>query len=290
MTGGLAGVIAEPAVQLQRIVQVTVGVIPATQVDESLAEELMHNRLRSRIAETVSGDQRQLLAPCPVGVVPAAVEVFPQHGGELPCVGIETAVCGGGSRRHQHPVLGLQPGAGLLWAGEAFGWLARPWWRLADLVGIGVYQAHRVTCGIQVVIQHPAHRAAALLVVTKTGGVGAQQVVQREPDRGPGGLPAAGTSGPRRRPAAGRTRRTPPGRRRPDPRYPASPGAGECLAARRQGRPAGRLGGGLPGDRKSTRLNSSHVENSYAVFCLKKKKEGISSCAASDSTGRTSES
>src|SRR6266496_3232590 len=26
-----------------------------------------------------------------------------------------------------------------------------------------------------------------------------------------------------------------------------------------------------PGDRKSTRLNSSHVENSYAVFCLKKK-------------------
>src|SRR5204862_6706161 len=27
-----------------------------------------------------------------------------------------------------------------------------------------------------------------------------------------------------------------------------------------------------PEDRKSTRLNSSHVENSYAVFCLKKKK------------------
>src|SRR6266496_1001589 len=26
-------------------------------------------------------------------------------------------------------------------------------------------------------------------------------------------------------------------------------------------------------DRKSTRLNSSHVENSYAVFCLKKKTE-----------------
>src|SRR5690349_24026965 len=25
------------------------------------------------------------------------------------------------------------------------------------------------------------------------------------------------------------------------------------------------------GDRKSTRLNSSHVESSYAVFCLKKK-------------------
>src|SRR5438067_9065462 len=27
------------------------------------------------------------------------------------------------------------------------------------------------------------------------------------------------------------------------------------------------------GDRKSTRLNSSHVSISYAVFCLKKKKE-----------------
>src|SRR5699024_12415994 len=29
-------------------------------------------------------------------------------------------------------------------------------------------------------------------------------------------------------------------------------------------------------DRKSTRLNSSHVSISYAVFCLKKKKEGTS--------------
>src|SRR5437870_11559102 len=28
----------------------------------------------------------------------------------------------------------------------------------------------------------------------------------------------------------------------------------------------------LPGDRKSTRLNSSHVAISYAVFCLKKKR------------------
>src|SRR6266496_5859086 len=30
--------------------------------------------------------------------------------------------------------------------------------------------------------------------------------------------------------------------------------------------------GGGQGDRKSTRLNSSHVENSYDIFCLKKKK------------------
>src|SRR5207249_5167195 len=29
---------------------------------------------------------------------------------------------------------------------------------------------------------------------------------------------------------------------------------------------------GTAGDRKSTRLNSSHVSISYAVFCLKKKK------------------
>src|SRR3989442_2191785 len=32
------------------------------------------------------------------------------------------------------------------------------------------------------------------------------------------------------------------------------------------------------GDRKSTRLNSSHVRISYAVFCLKKKKKNSTSC------------
>src|SRR5438874_8882406 len=32
-------------------------------------------------------------------------------------------------------------------------------------------------------------------------------------------------------------------------------------------------------DRKSTRLNSSHVEISYAVFCLKKKKARTASSA-----------
>src|SRR2546430_11970542 len=31
-------------------------------------------------------------------------------------------------------------------------------------------------------------------------------------------------------------------------------------------------GGGVRGDRKSTRLNSSHSQISYAVFCLKKKQ------------------
>src|SRR2546427_3432866 len=33
---------------------------------------------------------------------------------------------------------------------------------------------------------------------------------------------------------------------------------------------------GAGGDRKSTRLNSSHSQISYAVFCLKKKKKSIS--------------
>src|SRR3712207_7785338 len=32
---------------------------------------------------------------------------------------------------------------------------------------------------------------------------------------------------------------------------------------------------GRSGDRKSTRLNSSHANISYAVFCLKKKKTSI---------------
>src|ERR1039458_10631396 len=35
----------------------------------------------------------------------------------------------------------------------------------------------------------------------------------------------------------------------------------------------------LRGDRKSTRLNSSHLGISYAVFCLKKTKQGREVCA-----------
>src|SRR3712207_7629769 len=39
------------------------------------------------------------------------------------------------------------------------------------------------------------------------------------------------------------------------------------------GRLLGELAGGQPAqDRKSTRLNSSHANISYAVFCFKKKK------------------
>src|SRR2546430_13123700 len=50
---------------------------------------------------------------------------------------------------------------------------------------------------------------------------------------------------------------------------PADPGG----AGARPARPWSirRRGGG--GDRKSTRLNSSHSQISYAVFCLKKKKK-----------------
>src|SRR5690349_23113999 len=35
-------------------------------------------------------------------------------------------------------------------------------------------------------------------------------------------------------------------------------------------------------DRKSTRLNSSHVENSYAVFCLKKKNCNVRQTVAAE--------
>src|SRR2546426_3650759 len=67
---------------------------------------------------------------------------------------------------------------------------------------------------------------------------------------------------PRARPRHGRDRLGEHGRAerrrqlRPDERHP---GAG----LRGEGR----------GDRKSTRLNSSHLVISYAVFCLKKKKK-----------------
>src|SRR5690349_22192943 len=51
----------------------------------------------------------------------------------------------------------------------------------------------------------------------------------------------------------------------------ARPRAGGRLSAGRARRVRLRAAAGA--DRKSTRLNSSHVEISYAVFCLKKKKK-----------------
>src|SRR3712207_7522529 len=58
-------------------------------------------------------------------------------------------------------------------------------------------------------------------------------------------------------------RRPPPGRRRP--RDPRSAAGGRAVLR------AVPLRRGLGEDRKSTRLNSSHANISYAVFCLKKK-------------------
>src|SRR3712207_8764030 len=69
------------------------------------------------------------------------------------------------------------------------------------------------------------------------------------------------------RPARRRARRRP---------VPADP-RGAVHPAARAGRTRGR-GGGLAGggpDRKSTRLNSSHANISYAVFCLKKKMQQL---------------
>src|SRR5437870_7904424 len=83
-------------------------------------------------------------------------------------------------------------------------------------------------------------------------------------------------------PAAHRDLHSFPTRRSSDLRSPA-PGAasarGPPTACRSSARgPASRGSGSRPRtsatDRKSTRLNSSHVAISYAVFCLKKKKNG----------------
>src|SRR5690349_22201405 len=53
-------------------------------------------------------------------------------------------------------------------------------------------------------------------------------------------------------------------------RHDLRPSVGAGAVGRHCARGAG---GGAGTDRKSTRLNSSHVEISYAVFCLKKKKK-----------------
>src|SRR2546429_6364912 len=52
-----------------------------------------------------------------------------------------------------------------------------------------------------------------------------------------------------------------------------SAGRGAGAPVRPPGRDAPRDGRSSGGDRKSTRLNSSHGYISYAVFCLKKKKK-----------------
>src|SRR3712207_6852133 len=70
-------------------------------------------------------------------------------------------------------------------------------------------------------------------------------------------------------------------------------GLDACLALRRQGlspasvpesgrRVAVARAVNSGSDRKSTRLNSSHANISYAVFCLKKKKKDILTLSAED--------
>src|SRR5690349_24177721 len=49
--------------------------------------------------------------------------------------------------------------------------------------------------------------------------------------------------------------------------------SGFVVQARRTASPLQLVAQQFEVDRKSTRLNSSHVEISYAVFCLKKKKK-----------------
>src|SRR5699024_12401748 len=66
-------------------------------------------------------------------------------------------------------------------------------------------------------------------------------------------------------PGTGRTGRTGEGNRAPSLRW--------GTATRRPGSTPGQTTLPGVGDRKSTRLNSSHVSRSYAVFCLKKKIE-----------------
>src|SRR5688572_33035398 len=58
------------------------------------------------------------------------------------------------------------------------------------------------------------------------------------------------------------------------PGHQQSAGEAQLMTGLANGHPGGPRRGG--GDRKSTRLNSSHSQISYAVFCLKKKKNSKS--------------
>src|SRR2546421_7311990 len=92
-----------------------------------------------------------------------------------------------------------------------------------------------------------------------------------------------------RRAPASRDGTHPLGQRALELRTTARPPRGDRAAARRAGARPGRGAEAVRrghraaprGDRKSTRLNSSHDQISYAVFCLKKKKtKNESGCIA----------
>src|SRR5215813_15019619 len=57
--------------------------------------------------------------------------------------------------------------------------------------------------------------------------------------------------------------------------FRSASGPGKKIASRRRRQRPSCGTRGHEADRKSTRLNSSHVRISYAVFCLKKKKNQI---------------
>src|SRR6266496_5370217 len=133
--------------------------------------------------------------------------------------------------------------------------------------------------------------------------VGVRAVFALEPVRGPGGDPGV-IGGPAdgvvAQAGGGRYER--PGQRRAVPAALDQQGAAgggldaglagavvhDRLVAQRPGgqlEPAGQRGG----DRKSTRLNSSHVEISYAVFCLKKKKNSNRTTLTTKTNGTSRE-
>src|SRR3712207_8871159 len=72
-------------------------------------------------------------------------------------------------------------------------------------------------------------------------------------------------------------RRHPLPRSRPRPGAQADPQEGGALGRQDRYPQRHRADRRRPRDRKSTRLNSSHANISYAVFCLKKKKKLIHS-------------
>src|SRR5690625_6463273 len=72
---------------------------------------------------------------------------------------------------------------------------------------------------------------------------------------------------PRLRSSSGTTRLSSTCRRVPMPSQVGQAPKGELKENER-----GSISSIVSGDRKSTRLNSSHVATSYAVFCLKKKQ------------------
>src|SRR5258708_24558484 len=62
-------------------------------------------------------------------------------------------------------------------------------------------------------------------------------------------------------------------------------GQGDARGSLRRAKPIDRVSlYARPGDRKSTRLNSSHQIISYAVFCLKKKKTQQTDLDAANTT------